>query len=68
MKLAFTKENAALFGAVGGKRSKRLSRVDKQRQEHMSDIVRLEEILSGGYGKELQLAYLDKIKTVWGLV
>jgi hypothetical protein len=68
MRLAFTTDNAAQLGAMGGKRSKRLSRVEKQRQERMSDLIRLKQILDGEHGKELQLGYLNTIKTVWGLV
>ncbi|EGQ9248539.1 hypothetical protein F9H63_15150 [Vibrio parahaemolyticus] len=65
--MGFTRENAAHFGALGGKKSKRLSAQEKQRQLRMADLARLRQILDGEHGKELQLAYLNTIKDAWGL-
>ncbi len=66
--MGFTRENAAHYGALGGKKSKRLSEREKQRQLRMADLAWLRQILDGEHGKELQFEYLKTIKDAWGLV
>ncbi|ENM5837659.1 hypothetical protein NTE16_001806 [Vibrio mimicus] len=65
--MGFTRENAAHYGALGGKKSKRISTQEKKRLLRMTDLARLRQILDGEHGKELQLGYLNTIKEAWGI-